>query len=157
MQCELAAEVARTFGELRLNVTGSSMLPAIWPGDELLVQRRDICEIQPGQVILYRRDGGVVAHRVKARDGERLITRGDALGQDDLPVGIEEIVGVVVAATRRGRAVKLELTPARRVAAWTFCRSGLLTRVLLHVHLRYGRSTGMTPQMNQAAQTGWAE
>jgi hypothetical protein len=33
--CELAAEVIRSFGRVRLRATGTSMLPAIWPGDVL--------------------------------------------------------------------------------------------------------------------------
>ena len=40
--CELVAEVVRSFGEVRLKVTGGSMLPAIWPGDVITVRRRDL-------------------------------------------------------------------------------------------------------------------
>ena len=37
---DLAAEVLRQFGEVRLKVTGASMLPSVWPGDVLTVRRR---------------------------------------------------------------------------------------------------------------------
>jgi len=37
--CELAAEVLRSSGRLRLRATGTSMLPAVWPGDVLSVCR----------------------------------------------------------------------------------------------------------------------
>ena len=40
LQCELVADVARAFGEVRLRVTGASMLPAIWPGDILVTVQR---------------------------------------------------------------------------------------------------------------------
>ena len=62
--CELAAEVLRSSGELRLRVNGSSMLPAVWPGDLLLVSSREATEAQPGDIVLFKRKGGLVAHRV---------------------------------------------------------------------------------------------
>ena len=37
---DLDAQVIRQFGELRLKVTGASMLPSVWPGDVLTVRRR---------------------------------------------------------------------------------------------------------------------
>jgi len=33
LKCDLAADVIRRFGALRLRVNGFSMLPSIWPGD----------------------------------------------------------------------------------------------------------------------------
>ena len=33
LKCDLAADVIRRFGVLRLRVNGFSMLPTIWPGD----------------------------------------------------------------------------------------------------------------------------
>ena len=38
--CELAGEMVRTFGRVRVRVTGTSMIPAVWPGDVLVVERR---------------------------------------------------------------------------------------------------------------------
>ena len=60
--CELIQDVARTTGEVRLRVTGASMLPAIWPGDLLTVRRCDLSELEPGQIALYRRDGKLTAY-----------------------------------------------------------------------------------------------
>ena len=54
--CELVAEVARTHGEVQLQVLGGSMLPSIWPGDRLIAQRRNPNQIQRGKIILYQRD-----------------------------------------------------------------------------------------------------
>jgi signal peptidase I len=130
--CELVAEVARSHGEVQLQVLGGSMLPSIWPGDRLIVQRRNPNQIQPGKIILYKREGGLVAHRVVARHGESLLTRGDSLLNADAPVPAEEIVGEIVAIIRRGRRVALELTLGRRMVAWVLRRSNFSTRVLLH-------------------------
>lgn len=116
---------------------GSSMLPALWPGDRLVVRRREFSEVQAGQIVLYSRGGGLVAHRVVRRvsgpDGERLVTRGDSVRQDDSPVQKSEVVGVVVSVMRGGGEVSAELTMRRRAAAWVLARCGFATRVMLHL------------------------
>jgi len=65
--CELAAEVLHNFGRLRLRATGASMLPVVWPGDTLLVQSHDSAAVLPGDMVLFRRYGRLVAHRVVSR------------------------------------------------------------------------------------------
>ncbi len=62
--CEMAEEVLRSWGELRLRVTGTSMLPTVWPGDILCVESRGAAEAVPGDVVLFGREGRLVAHRV---------------------------------------------------------------------------------------------
>jgi phage repressor protein C with HTH and peptisase S24 domain len=54
--CDLVADVARRQGRVQLKVTGASMLPVISPGDLITVQRREPQELQPGEVILFRRN-----------------------------------------------------------------------------------------------------
>jgi hypothetical protein len=44
-KCVLAGHLLRSFGTLCLRVTGSSMLPSLWPGDLLLIQRQDFGRI----------------------------------------------------------------------------------------------------------------
>jgi len=141
VKCELAAEVARAFGEVRVEATGSSMLPAVRPGDRLVVRRRDFSEVQAGQIVVYYRGGGLVAHRVVGRSGsagstdsagDQLLTRGDSLQQDDSPVQASEMVGEVVRIERGGRQVSPEQTMRRRVGAWVLGHWGFATRVMLH-------------------------
>src|SRR5208282_774814 len=62
--CELAAEVLRSFGRLRLRVVGASMLPAVWPGDLLSVRSDDAAEAHPGDIVVFKREGRLVTHRV---------------------------------------------------------------------------------------------
>ncbi len=62
--CELAGEVVRTFGRVRVRVTGTSMIPAVWPGDVLVVERRAVERIERGEIAVAERDGRLVAHRV---------------------------------------------------------------------------------------------
>src|SRR5213594_1846470 len=105
VKCQLAAEALRSFGEVRLRVTGTSMLPSVRPGDVLFVRRQDAMEALPGDIILFARDEGrLFAHRVVQklnRRGELLwITRGDSLPQKDPPVSRQELLGRVTAILR---------------------------------------------------------
>jgi signal peptidase I len=106
---ELAVEVARTFGRLRLRVTGTSMMPSIQPGDLLSVGRVGLREASPGEIVLFARGGRLFAHRIVERGGNPhdpyLVTRGDRLLDNDPPVFQSELLGHVKAIERRGRPV----------------------------------------------------
>src|SRR5438876_10513421 len=88
--CSLAAEVVSSFGEVCLRVTGSSMLPSVWPGDILTICRTDVTGVLEGEIVLFAREGRLLAHRVlcKLESGDEplLITRGDSLSEADPPV-----------------------------------------------------------------------
>ena len=134
---ELFLDILQSTGIARLAVTGASMLPAIWPGDVLEVERRGADEISPGDVVLFTRQGGYTAHRVvaKTRTADRplLITRGDALPAPDDPISPEQLLGRVVAVLRGGR--RLEPRPTRwgRAAAWILARSEFCVRLVLRL------------------------
>jgi len=98
-----AASLART-GRLRLRVTGTSMLPAIRPGDVLRVERCDAASLSPGEVVLFQRGERLFAHRA-VRRGHALALRGDTLDRDDAAVEGAQVLGKVVAIERRGREI----------------------------------------------------
>ena len=52
---ELFRETLKAFGQARLAVTGTSMLPTIWPGDVVEVRRESVAEISAGDVVLCAR------------------------------------------------------------------------------------------------------
>jgi signal peptidase I len=99
LACSLAGEVVRTFGNVRLRVFGTSMLPSILPGDLISVQRAGLSGISSGEIVLYSREGRLFAHRVVghagSREDPRLITRGDRLSHNDPPVSSSELLGRV--------------------------------------------------------------
>jgi signal peptidase I len=118
LACGLAEEVVRTFGEVRLRVFGTSMVPAILPGDLVSVQRTAIGEISSGEIVLYSREGRMFVHRVVACAGQSLAaqgdpfltTRGDRLLYNDPPVTSTELLGRVISIERAGHQVE---PPAR--------------------------------------------
>ncbi len=130
---ELFLEALKSTGQARLAVTGTSMMPAIRPGDILEVHRQSPAEILPRDVVLFLRNGGFAAHRVVEKAGEPdrtlLITRGDALRLPDPPVTPEELLGRVTAILRGGRRLDPRLTRWARVAAWFLARSEFCARV----------------------------
>lgn len=141
VKCDLIADVARRFGEVRLKVTGTSMLPSLWPGDILTVRRQGTVEILPGEVVMFARQGHLVAHRVVRKiiwqDRTLLVTRGDRLRKPDPPVYAEELLGRVTAIERhrgrRPRRIVPRLTVWASMASWVLCRSEFCTQLLLRL------------------------
>jgi len=112
----LAEEVIRTFGEVRLRVYGTSMVPSILPGDFISVRRAGIPDISAGEIVLFFRDARFFVHRVVRRTspsggdspGESsLITRGDRLLYDDPAVSADQLLGRVVLIERNNRQIPL--------------------------------------------------
>jgi hypothetical protein len=134
--CELAAEVLRSSGRLRLRVSGASMLPAVWPGDVLSVCRRSATQALLGDIILFVRQGRLIAHRVVERTIHQgapyWITRGDALDHHDPQVSSRELLGRITFIQRGHRRIVPRLTFWGRIASWILRRSEFCTRVLLH-------------------------
>jgi hypothetical protein len=106
---DLAVEVLRTSGRLRLAARGYSMLPSLWPGDVLTIQASALPQLSPADLVLYWREGSFFIHRVlgcELAGGETmLITRGDSMPGDDLPVSAGEVLGKVVSVERDGRVL----------------------------------------------------
>ena len=124
LTCGMAGEVIRTFGQLRLRVFGSSMAPALLPGDLVSVQRATLEEISMGEIVLFQRDNRLFVHRVVGTHGNcvangtnesYLTTRGDRLLQDDPRVSSQELLGRVVSVERDNRCVEIA---TQRSSGW---------------------------------------
>ena len=96
------------------------MSPLIRTGDVLEVE--SVPHPDPGDIVVYRRDGRWVAHRliriIPDRNGEdTLVCRGDALSQTDPHLSAAQIVGRVHSITRGGKK-RIMTGSAARLAAW---------------------------------------
>jgi signal peptidase I len=135
--CELAAEVAHRFGEVRLKVIGASMLPALWPGDTIIARRRDSAHLQLGHVVVYRRNGMLVTHRITHIRGDLLITRGDSTRHNDPPIYVSDILGQVVCLVRNGRRVHLRQSYWQRHVSSLTRHSDFCLLMMLRIGLRW--------------------
>jgi signal peptidase I len=145
VKCDLASEVLRSFSPAYFPATGWSMLPAIWPGDTLVIERIDADQVRVGDVVVVGRDGKLCGHRVVSiagdRENRRWITQGDALPVPDRAVTESEMLGRVAYLIRAGVtrerkcvAVPAELSVAAKLVARILRRSVLAARALAYLH-----------------------
>jgi signal peptidase I len=138
LQCELASEILRSSGSLRLGVTGWSMLPTLWPGDTLLIEPAGRETIQPGDIVLFARDRRFFVHRVmaKSQSDEKLQIRGDAMPAMDPPVSSRELLGRVVSIVRNGKKIEpsRERSATSRSVAALLRNSPAAARVTVAMH-----------------------
>ena len=136
LRCEVAGEVLRSSGRLRLKVTGWSMLPAIWPGDILELERAKGGELSKGQIILFSRDRRLFVHRILKTDGSTMVTRGDSMPHPDPVVTGKELLGRVTGIERDERCIP----PSTRLSFWQRVVAGLVrcslfaARVIVGIH-----------------------
>lgn len=136
IQCELAAEVLRGQEVLHLQATGRSMLPTIWPGDTLVIERLAENEAALGDVVLFARNGRFVAHRVaEAMDGV-VHTQGDSASCRDAPLASSDLIGKVSMIVRDGKLIQLadSQRTADRALSTLVRRSEFAARVVMGVH-----------------------
>ncbi len=140
-KCTLAAEVLRSNGKLKLRATGASMLPTLWPGDLLTIRYSNFDQVEPGDVVLFLRDGRFFVHRILSKtsfEEEFLVTRGDCMPQADPPVRPGELLGKVTKIQRDGwfPAPTLKLGPFRRIFARMLCHCNLLRLIAIRLDAR---------------------
>ncbi|MFZ0999938.1 MAG: S24/S26 family peptidase [Candidatus Sulfotelmatobacter sp.] len=140
VKCELAGEVLRSFGNLRFKATGWSMLPSVWPGDTLVVERVGLDRVRVGDVVLVGGNGRLQAHRVvslaEGCGSPRWITQGDANPAPDQHVSGDELLGRVAYLIRAGKLIPVpaELSVVNQLIAKIVRRSGAAARALVYLH-----------------------
>ena len=136
LKCDLASEVLRTSGRLRLRVTGWSMLPAIWPGDTLEVEITKREELSAGDVVLFTRERRLFAHRVLRTNDHGIITHGDAMPQPDPLVDKNELLGRVAGIVRNGKLIQPSktLSLSQRAVAGVARSSNVGARAVVKIH-----------------------
>lgn len=105
----LLADALRRFGAARLQVAGTSMLPAIRPHDVLFVEQCPIQHIRVDDVVLFSLDHRLFAHRVVRKGiddtgSPTLVTRGDTHRDEDLAITSSQLLGQVMTVWRDGQA-----------------------------------------------------
>jgi Peptidase S24-like len=148
IKCELAAQVLKDSGMLRLRASGSSMLPSVWPGDILTIRPQRFERWRPGDIALYMRAGHFFIHRVitVSNSGDFLIVQGELLPQPDPPVVAEEVLGKVVAIERNGLPVQTTWPSiSLRIFASALWNCDFLLRVVMAIHAYQSSQRSMPP------------
>ena len=101
-----AWSVHRTMGDSMGDFFGNNSL--------ILVQQAEFAAIEAGMMIVYRnREGELISHKVVARNGDTLATRGVAnLRNDPDPVTAENLVGAIFGVFHTSGAPAGEVTTA---------------------------------------------
>ncbi len=140
LKCELAGDVLRSFGALRCTSIGWSMLPTVFPGDTLVVERVSPSQVGIGDVVVAGREGKLCAHRVidTRSDAQhpQWITQGDAVSRPDRPVLEHELLGRVTYLIRAGRliVVPTKLEGLERIVAKAIRHSEPAARALVYLY-----------------------
>ena len=139
MKCHLAAEVLQNFGTLRLQVMGWSMLPTIWPGDVVVIEKAESSSVSGGDIVLFGRDKRLFVHRVVKKRVEgttQVLTQGDAMPVSDPALDERELMGKVTLIVRNGRSIRptTKLGVRDRVVASLARQSETGARVVVGVH-----------------------
>lgn len=146
----LAVEVLRKTGNLRLTAFGNSMLPTLFPGDILTIKAEPLAEIRAGDVVLFARHDRFFIHRTLRQQQKNsetlLLTRGDAMPEADQPVTADELLGKIV-SLQRGTHPAVAVPGCsifRRIVGLLLAYSGGLRSLVLRWHER--RADGAVPQ-----------
>lgn len=127
----LAAESLRRSGRLRLRVRGESMLPTLWPGDELEIVRCSVDDVQPADIVLAARDDRFFLHRFVARcQPDGFLLRGDSMPGPDPSFADEALLGRLAALRGGGLWSRLW----SRAVGRFLCFCGPAHRLALKLH-----------------------
>jgi signal peptidase I len=103
--CDLSGELLSLGCGVRFRAPGTSMHPTIRHGDVITVEPVEPTNLKRGNIILYRLQNGLIAHRIVNIEEEEgcgltFILRGDASTICDAPVKSEQVLGKVICLER---------------------------------------------------------
>jgi signal peptidase I len=133
---ELWAQYYEKFGKSWLTGQSNSMMPLIQPGDSVLICRTRAEEILRGDIVVFRRNGDLIGHRVLKRqcggEGIRFTEKGDSSSvwgkfmQDD-------IIGRVSAVKSRRNLFVLDSTFGKflnhAISLWCYYTTALAMKL----------------------------
>ncbi len=96
---------------LRIKPTGYSMFPAIRPGNIVIIAPvKNRSNLTPGDIVVFKRDSDFVLHRLidirYHNDNIFCTTRGDSSINEDKPITVDKIIGVVTTIeTKQGKTM----------------------------------------------------
>lgn len=91
--------------QVQIKPQGYSMYPMFVPGrDEAILDRAEPAQLKTGDVVLYRREGGIlVLHRICKIRRDTFYMVGDNQSEVEGPLRAEQIKGVLIGFIRNGK------------------------------------------------------
>ena len=87
-------DYANLFGYSLFEVATGSMSPTIEVGDVVITKLTK--EVNANDIIVYMDGKNIITHRLIEKNGDKIITRGDANNSEDKPIEEKMIIGEVV-------------------------------------------------------------
>lgn len=87
-------DYANLFGYSLFEVATGSMSPTIEVGDVVITKLTK--EVNENDIIVYMDGNNIITHRLIEKNGDKIITRGDANNSEDKPIEEKMIIGEVV-------------------------------------------------------------
>lgn len=87
-------DYANLFGYSLFEVATGSMSPTIEVGDVVITKLTK--EVNENDIIVYMDGKNIITHRLIEKNGNKIITRGDANNSEDKPIEEKMIIGEVV-------------------------------------------------------------
>ena len=87
-------DYANLFGYSLFEVATGSMSPTIEVGDVVITKITK--EVNENDIIVYMDGKNIITHRLIEKNGDKIITRGDANNSEDKPIEEKMIIGEVV-------------------------------------------------------------
>ena len=153
---ELVTDLLKDGYQVSFTAPGHSMYPTIMANEPVLVEPIEPAAVQKGDIVLYRTNGHLIAHRVmgivkndKANEYSSLlkafctvkgqsrssngtllfILRGDASRTFDEPVASEQVLGKVISIDRNGSCIN-PYSCRHKLACWAHKWASRLKRYL---------------------------
>ncbi len=95
---------------IQIKPKGYSMYPMLVPGrDAAIIIKADVNNVKRGNVVLYRRDGGMlVLHRIWKTSEEGIYLVGDNQVDIEGPLSKVQVKGILVAFVRKGKTISAD-------------------------------------------------
>jgi signal peptidase I len=142
----LICDRLRTGGTFSVTISTSSMLPALGPGDRVVVRAARADRVRIGDIVIRKMADSWIAHRVidnfPSGNETHLVTKGDNVLAPDPAWEPGQLVGAVIAVTRAGQRERESFTGMRRsaIAIAFLSRSQLFAN---HIRLEILRSVAL--------------
>jgi len=122
---------------VRMKVSGESMLPSLWPGDEVEIANCSLDDVRPGEIVLALRDGRLFLHRLVAIKPNGFMLRGDSVPGPDPLYPTEAVLGRLVRRASRLKSGANWLGwKCSRAVGMLLCHCAVARRLALRLHSR---------------------